>query len=445
MQPTAEPGSSSVSADRPRDFGGNWSSLFQHSAAPVFLLSRRRQIRYVNHAWESLTGKSLDAVRGMFCLPRKKKGTQPQRALLQAMAPTPEVMVGRIITVRRPAPPARLGPPWWEVTFIPIGDDDGLINVLGFVHVVAQTVPAPPTGVQSEALAALRLKTAAQYSFDLLHSDSPKMQRVEAQARLAAQTKAPVWIVGEPGTGKETLARIIHFQGITRERTFLMVDCAGLQPHLVRSMLFGHVGQAGPLLGAICLKEPASLARDLQEELLEWIEEQEDPPRIICVSRPAETRPMDEFQAALNVLEIQLPPLRERTDDIAALTRLILHQHGDSKSAVAPPAPEFFERLQRHAWPGNLRELTQIIRESMAMAGGKRLEPNHLPLEFRAPFASPAEKPLPTLDELLEQIERKMIVLALKKAKGNRSEAADRLGIPRPRLIRRIEALKLES
>src|SRR5262245_56914998 len=168
MHPTAESGTTTPSSDRPREFGSNWSSLFQHSAAPVFLLSRRRQLRYVNHAWETLIGKSLETVRGMFCLPRKKKGTQPLRMLLQALAPTPEVMEGRIITARRRAPPSRVGPPWWEVTFVPIGDANGLINILGFVHVVTPVVPAQPTGVQSEALASLRQQTANRYCFDLL-------------------------------------------------------------------------------------------------------------------------------------------------------------------------------------------------------------------------------------------------------------------------------------
>src|SRR5580692_9101599 len=93
---------SQPAAETPREPSGSWSSLFQHSADPVFLLSRRRQLRYVNRSWEALTGKTSEAVRGAFCLPRKKKGTQPLRALLQALAPPPEVMEGRPTTVRRP-------------------------------------------------------------------------------------------------------------------------------------------------------------------------------------------------------------------------------------------------------------------------------------------------------------------------------------------------------
>src|SRR5579862_9715559 len=114
--------SASAPTDRPREPLGSWSALFHHSADPVFLLSRRRQLRYVNHAWETLTGKSGETMRGMFCLPRKKKGTQPLRMLLQALAPPPEVLAGRPATCRRPAPPARLGPPWWDVTFLPLRD-----------------------------------------------------------------------------------------------------------------------------------------------------------------------------------------------------------------------------------------------------------------------------------------------------------------------------------
>ncbi len=180
----------------------------------------------------------------MFCLPRKKKGTQPLRMLLQALAPPPEVLAGRPVTLRRPVPPARLGPPWWDVTFLPLRDADGLTGILGFIRVVEHMAAA--TGHSAgltEAMIALRQRVASRFSYDLLQSESPAMRRIEAQARLAAGAAAPVWIVGEAGTGKETLARVIHYEGAARDRTFLAIDCPALQPYLIKAMLFGHAGQ----------------------------------------------------------------------------------------------------------------------------------------------------------------------------------------------------------
>ena len=424
-------------ADRSREPWGSWSTLFQHSADPVFLLSRRRQIRYVNRAWETLTGKFAEAVRGAFCLPRKKKGTAPLRALLQMLAPPPEAMAGRTITVRRPVPPARLGPPWWDLTFIPLRDDAGLTGILGFIHVGDAPAELESHTGFSESIVALRQQTAVRFTFDLLASETSAMQRIESQSRLAASNRTPVWIVGEAGTGKETLARVIHFQGCTAERTFVAVDCRGLQPFLIRNMLFGYAGQAGTRLGTIFLKEPARLPREMQTELLDWFEEQDAPPRIVVGSRDQSGddlragRLVDEFHTSFNVLEIRLPPLRERLPDLA---RLI------GRLSAKEVAPEALDLLRRHYWPGNLRELGDVLRA----AASTRIEPAHLPLHMRTGFAPP-KRPAPKLDEVLEQVEVRMIRLALKKAKGNKSEAADALGVPRARLLRRIEMLKIGS
>jgi transcriptional regulator with PAS, ATPase and Fis domain len=436
--------------ERTHEPWGSWSSLFQHSADPVFLLSRRRQIRYVNRAWESLTGKAAEAVRGMYCLPRKKKGTLPLRALLQALSPPPEVMESRPATIRRPAPPARLGPPWWDVTFLPLRDVNGLTGIVGFINVVGTAAETPPGTGLSEALIALRQRTAAHFSFDLLQSDSRSMQRIEAQARMAAKTKAPVWITGEAGTGKETLARIIHFQGITRDQTILTLECACLQPFLIRNMLFGNAGQAGPMLGAVFLKQPGLLPRDLQAEILEWVEDQDDPPRIMVGSRDLDgedvrsARLTDEFYSTFNVLEIRLPALRDRLDDMPRLAQAFLRQEVDEDHAAPEIAPEALDLLLRHRWPGNLRELRILLREALTASGRRVIEPGHLPLELRAAPAKPAAKPAVLLDEVLEQVERNMIRLALVKSKGNPTKAAARLGITRTRLTRRMEALKID-
>jgi transcriptional regulator with PAS, ATPase and Fis domain len=438
-------------AERTHEPSGSWSSLFQHSADPVFLLSRRRQIRYVNRSWESLTGKPAEAVRGLYCLPRKKKGPLPLRALLQALAPSPEVMGSRPTTIRRPAPPARLGPPWWDVTFLPLRDANGLTGIIGFIKVVGTAGETPHGTGLSEALVALRQQTAAHYSFDLLQSDSPAMQRVQAQARLAATTKAPVWITGEAGTGKETLARVVHFQGVARDQTFLALECSCLQPFLIRNMLFGHAGQAGPRLGAIYLKEPALLPRDLQTEILEWVEEQDDPPRIVVGSRDLNGddlragRLTAEFHSTFNVLEIRLPALRDRLDDLPRLAQAFLRQEFSESQVVPEIAPAALDLMLRHQWSGNLRELRILLSEALTASAGNAIQPGHLPLELRAPPAKPAAKAAPALDAVLEQMERNMIRLALRKSKGNSTKAAGRLGISRTRLLRRIEALKIDG
>ncbi len=189
---------------------------------------------------------------------------------------------------------------------------------------------------------------------------------------------------------------------------------------------------------------------ELQAELLDWLDEQDEPPRLLAGTRDlagddrASGRLLEEFHAACNVLEIRLPPLRERLEDLPRLGALLLRR--EVADGTTPPeiAPETFELFRRHSWPGNLRQLAQTLRDGLIASAGGRIEPAHLPLEFRVTPARPSKKTTPPLDTILEQIETRLIRLALEKAKGNKAEAAERLGLTRGRLLRRIEALKIE-
>src|SRR5262249_48332077 len=123
----------------------------------------------------------------------------------------------------------------------------------------------------SEALVALRQRVVEVCSLDQFGGEAPAARRVRAQAELAARALAPVWISGGPGTGKEAPAPALHYHGVPRGRAFACIDCAGLQPYLVRSLLFGHNGLAETgRVGTIYLKSPEALPADLQAELVEW-------------------------------------------------------------------------------------------------------------------------------------------------------------------------------
>ncbi len=429
----SEPDSPAVN-DLPAEPAGSWSTLFHHARNPVFLLSRRGQIRYVNPAWETLTGKSAASVRGLACRPLKKKGTQPMRLLLQALAPPPEIGEGRTRIVRRPAPPAKAGPPWWDVTFVPIHTATDHVATIGLIHPIDVEAPragAPATGL-SEALITLRQEAIARWSFDLLVSETSAMQQVDAKARLAAGLRCPVWINGETGTGKRTLARIIHFNGTTRDRSWLPIDAAGLQPFLIRTMLFGTPASTP---GSVLLQHPHRLPADLQAEIVDWFEEQDDPPRVIVASSTT-TGLIDRFRVAFGLLTIDLPPLRDRLGDLPEIIRQ-LPMGGPAVS------PEALAMLRQHAWPGNIRELANVLRDAARTAGAGRIEVQHLPLVLRVPTPLLPQRPLPALDTVLEEVERRLITEALRLAKGNKADAAERLNVPRARLLRRIETLKI--
>lgn len=426
---------------------GAWAALFHQATDPVFLLNPRRRLRYVNRAFEAAARVPADAVLHEYCHPRKVQTDLPaaRRALLQTLAPPAEAMRGQVARVRRPVPPARLGPPWWDITFVPLRESDKLIAVLGVISPVG--APGPTGGGRglSESLAALRQQAVERTPLSLFEGESSLMRRLRAQAELAAKTLAPVWLVGGPGTGKETLARAIHYHGATRELAFAGIDCAGLQPYLIRSLLVGHNGlvETGKV-GTLYLKDPEALPPDLQAELIEWGELLADECRVVvgAAGAPGVT---PEFRAAFGVIEIHLPSLIDRRDDLPRLLAAALDDEGSPGIS-----PEAVAVLSGWGWPGNLREFRAVVRGAVRRAAGGRVEVGHLPLALRraatdakATAGVTRERPAPKLDEVLEQVERRMIELALRKTRGDQTAAADLLGVYRSRLVRRIKALDL--
>jgi DNA-binding NtrC family response regulator len=415
----------------------------------VFVLGKTRRLRYANPAWEKLTGTTLAESLGMVCSTRRHSSP-----LAAALAPTPESLAGRTETARRAAPPHRTGPPWWDVTFAPLAGEDGLYGVVGFVEVVGEAAPAAARKIPASVMA-LREVHAKRFTFDLFAGKDTASERFVARLRLAARMAAPVWLVGEPGSGKETAARAIHHSGDRRERMFGAVDCTGLQPYLIDGLLFGHGGVANSdRLGTVYLKEPAALPRDLQERLAEFFaDEGPTRPRLICGSiRPAAEdvaagRLLPAFETALSVLELRVPPLRDRVADVARIVMSLLEPVTHPKAKIAGVDPSFFEVIAADRWPGNLREIRDVLTEAVAAAGTGRLTREHLPHDLRVRAGLEANPPRTAslnLDPILEEVERRLIRLALQKADGNATKAAEMLGIWRARLLRRIEALGLQ-
>ena len=414
-----------------------WRAFFQQARTPVFVLGKGRRLRYANPAWEQLTGVKLADALGLVCSTRRHS-----TPLAASLAPTPEALAGRPDKSRRATPAHRSGPPWWDVTFAPLAGDDGLYGLVGFIEVVGEAVPAAARKIPTVVMAQ-REKHAAHFSLDLFAGSSPIAERCVGQLRLASQVTAPVWLVGEAGTGKETAARVIHHTGTQRERSFLALECGGLQPFLIESLLSGHGGLLGTeRVGTVYLKDPAALPRDVQERLAELFAE--GTPRLICGSTHTASedvkagRLVPAFHTALSVLELRVPSLRERADEMPRFVSTFL-----PNSAVDAAAVDVLKALP---WPGNLRELRGVLAYANAAAGGKPIQRDHLPWDLRVKAGLEANLPAGPgikLDATLEAVEKRLILLAMKRAKGNATKASEMLGIWRPRLLRRIEALGL--
>jgi transcriptional regulator with PAS, ATPase and Fis domain len=413
-----------------------WRKFFDRSSSAVFVFGGNRRLRYANAAWEQATGESLTKLRGS-----KVSAVRP---LISPLAPPPEVWAGRQAAVRRAAPGYAHGPPWWDITFLPLLGPGGkrVIGVIGFLTVVGVAKSLPRVWVP-EAVAAERATHAERFSFTLLDGPSAMTQRLASQARAAAIGETSVWIVGEPGSGKETLARVIHHNSPRRDRGFVGLNCGGIQPYLIEGMLFGKGGLAGgPHAGTLYLKNPVDLPRPLQDRILAWCESAFGP-RLICGSNGsaidlvANAGLASSFHTRHSAFEIRIPPLRERLDDLPILL---------SRLSEVPPMSDVLEVLKAYPWPGNIRELIEIVTQ----ANPGPLSRDQVPRVIRerhliATSPLPREKPPPHLDTVLEAVERRLIESALTATEGHLTQAAQRLGVFRSRLTRRMDALGIPN
>lgn len=426
-----------------------WRSVFHRTETAVFVIGANRRLQYANPAWERATRADFQKLRGMRISARRSAGL-----LSQSLAPPAEVWAGREAQVRRIAPDADTGPPWWDFSFLPLPDDQGrILAVLGTLRVHGEFNRSASAVLP--AIGELRRQHAATFPLDLFTSQTPDGQRLGVQIRHAATSLAPVWIIGEPGTGKETLARVIHQAGPGRDRPFVALDCESIQPYLLESILFGKGGILAGGISTVFLKYPARLPRDLQQRLVEtWTAPESRIPRVISASgQPAiqdvqAGQLIPEFHTQLSVWELTLPPLRDRLDDLPRLMDTLLRRVPSLSTPEV--ANDALLSLQAHRWPGNIRELDQVLTTARERAGSGPIRREHLPrsVQESSLLTSPGhstESRTWTLDGVLESTERRLIQLAMSRANGSLTEAAAALGIFRTRLTRRIEALGLHQ
>lgn len=308
---------------------------------------------------------------------------------------------------------------------------------------------------------------------DDLLGDSPAMVRIKQQIARLADIDTSVLISGESGTGKELVARALHRQSRRREHAFIAVNCAALPENLLESELFGHIRGAftdarearkGLFVeasgGTLLLDEIAELPLALQPKLLRVLEDHRVRPlggsqeiecdvRVLAASHRnledavAEGSFRSDLYYRLNVIELELPPLRDRGNDILLLAQNFIQKLAErfnkSVTGLAQPAAAC---LLAYHWPGNVRELRNVIERALALSLHSHLTVEDLPEQIGHPAAN---LPLPTgiLAEgqilPLEEVERRYIHYALERLDGNRSLVARLLGVDRKTLYRKLK------
>jgi DNA-binding NtrC family response regulator len=322
----------------------------------------------------------------------------------------------------------------------------------------------------------LKQQLDRKFGLENITAESPAMKEVLDTVRQVAPTRATVLLLGESGTGKELLARAIHRLSPRAAQPMVSVHCAALAPTLLESELFGH--EKGAFTGAhekrigrfeqaqggtLFLDEIGEIDATLQVKLLRFLGERTfervgsnktltaDVRLITATNRALEAEVKagkfrEDLFFRLRVVEIVLPPLRERPEDIPLLAKLFLREFAtENNKAVNDFTPECLESLMNYHWPGNVRELRTAVEHAVVLARVDRLSVRDLPTTLRAAAAVPPARWLARPDLTVADAEKELIERALKEGRGNRTLAAAKLGMSRRTLHRKLHAYHLEG
>ena len=366
------------------------------------------------------------------------------------------------------------------------GSMDLAVNALkaGAFDLVAK--PIDTVRLRELVQAALRLtKVPANLdsvpSAEGLLGQSDIMAQLKEKVRKVARTQAPVFIHGESGTGKELVARLIHFQSVRADQPFIAVNCGAIPKDLMESEFFGH--RKGSFTGAsadkpgffkaaqggtLCLDEVAELPLDMQAKLLRVIQEKavravgsehEDPVdvRIVSASHKDLQQLVDhesfrqDLYFRLNVIQVSVPRLAERAEDIPLLTRHFIRKYArEWGMPEVELAPQAADALQSYGFPGNVRELENILQRAFTMAEGEQISLDDLSLspqtDERRHATDEHDGRIETnnLEAYLENIERRAITQALEATRWNKTAAAEKLGISFRALRYRCKKLAID-
>ncbi len=318
-----------------------------------------------------------------------------------------------------------------------------------------------------------------------LLGETQAMQKLRQQIRKVSRSQAPIYISGESGTGKELVARGIHYQGGRAEGPFIPVNCGAIPKELMESEFFGH--KKGSFTGAtsdkqglfqaahggtLFLDEVADLPLDMQVKLLRALQEKAVRPigseqeisvdvRVLSATHKDLAREVqrEHFRSDLyyriNVIQIDIPPLRERQQDIGLLASHFLQRFADDSDLPAPQlSGRALSALQQYAFPGNVRELENILERAFTLCDEDSIELDDLQLpradsqpgQINQASSSQSVNPdeIDSLDDYLEEIEKEVISATLEKTKWNRTAAAKKLGITFRSFRYRLKKLGLD-
>jgi len=321
----------------------------------------------------------------------------------------------------------------------------------------------------------LRERLDEQYGFEGIIGGAPPMRSLITTLRQVAPSSIPVLITGESGTGKELIAQALHNNSDRSKKPFVPLNCAGLSDSILEDELFGHI--KGAFTGAdkerkgrfefadggtLFLDEVGDMPSNMQAKLLRVLESGEVvrlgandakhvDVRLVSATNHdlgelvKEGRFREDLYFRIRGVELHLPALRDRREDIPLLVRHYVTQYAQKLNKDVPEVAEDVQTtLMRHDWPGNVRQLMNVVQNMIVIADGDKIEPRHLPAEVRDAGGDETTQLSDTGGMSLDQIEKKAIRDALRVTAGNREQAAKMLGIGERTLYRKLKEYGLK-
>jgi DNA-binding NtrC family response regulator len=454
---------------------GRLARLLEASQQPIYVLDEQREILFCNTACAAWAGTTSEALIGQTCNYHSAAEANDPAAVAARLCPPPDVFSGGI----RRGQVASLDTAGQLILraaeFVPLSAEraGALLVIVSPADLPPSPAGAPvsvelaPAELHAE-LQRLRRQFAGRYALDRLFGPSPSSVKVRAQVQLAAAAPASVLVVGPPGSGKIHVAKAIHYrQPAGKLPGLLPIACAALDPELLVSTLGAQLArsEAGreDSFGTLLLQDVDALPLEIQPQLLQMLR----PVRALRLIATACRAPADlvaesqfsgELAALLSTLTIELVPLVDRIDDLPLLAQAFLEDlNATGDAQIGGFSPEALDLLAGYHWPGNLDELAAMVRDSHNRAArirggdqkgpGTEITPRDLPERIHLAAAAARwprreEEPI-DLDEVLGRLEAELINRALGQAKGNKSRAAELLGLTRPRFYRRLIQLGL--
>ncbi len=443
--------------------------LIGRATTPVYMVSPDRRISFFNAGCQALTGWPAAEIIGRICEFVTEPAENSPESLAASLCPPAAAFAGKVSSLPAQIVRKDQGRESRTLNFIPLLDDEGtVVSILAVIasgDVAERIATVDPTEELHGELASLRLFLSRRFGTKSLICKSDAMLRVADQAAIARSTAFPVFIWGESGSGKEHLARSVHYESAARTRAFVPLDCQSLSPlelgQTLKRLLFPAEEDAFPTPfalqpGTLYLAHVEGLPRDAQTIVTDAFRKENGRTRELrlmassalspeVLERDDQLRP--DFFHLLTPLCIGLPPLRERMGDLRFLAQYLLEElnRGESRQFNGF-GDDVWEKFAEYNWPGNVGELLAVIREARAQCNEPLIRVKDLPFRFRTGLDAqsvgpPRRHPVAELEPFLEQTEREQIERALAQSRHNKTRAAKLLGMTRPRLYRRMVIL----